>query len=95
MTMCFTQTAHTVAKLFFLFCRKGWRFKFIVYYTVDKESKLVMIARIFYAGRDIEHIVQLQYLLQKLSRKEMQTRPLSHTSDVTMGGFFHRSGLFS
>lgn len=31
---------------------------YIVYYLVDKETKLVMIDRIFYNGRDVEHIIQ-------------------------------------
>lgn len=31
---------------------------YVVYYRVDNESKSVTIVRIFYGGRDVEHIIQ-------------------------------------
>ena len=31
---------------------------FTVYYLVDNNKKTVSIVRIFYSGRDVEHIIQ-------------------------------------
>ena len=31
---------------------------YVVYYTVDNETKTVTVVRIFYGGRDVEHIIQ-------------------------------------
>ncbi len=31
---------------------------YIVYYLVDKDSRSVSIVRIFYGGRDVEHIIR-------------------------------------
>ena len=31
---------------------------YVVFYTVDEDSQIVTVIRIFYGGRDIEHIVQ-------------------------------------
>lgn len=31
--------------------------RFIVYYLIDKEKRLVTVVRIFYSGRDIEEII--------------------------------------
>lgn len=40
----------------------GMRFlpvdNYIVYYLIDNADKMVKIVRIFYSGRDIEHIIQ-------------------------------------
>ena len=42
----------------------GMRFlpvdNFIVYYMVDNVDRKVQVVRIFYGGRDIEHIIQVQ-----------------------------------
>ena len=31
---------------------------YIVFYLPDKEKRIVLIVRVFYAGQDIEHIIQ-------------------------------------
>ena len=40
----------------------GMRFlpvdNYVVYYLVDKENLVIKIVRIFYSGRDVEHIVE-------------------------------------
>lgn len=31
---------------------------YVIYYLVDNNKRLVTVARIFYAGRDVEHMIQ-------------------------------------
>ena len=33
---------------------------FVVYYTVDTEKRIVTVVRIFYGGRDAQHIISMQ-----------------------------------